>query len=81
MVQAADWSDAFTVQDNTAARESGADDSAYVQDYSDAGVTAAPRGWRGSIPTGREPQAVWLIVVGSIAALFVLGKAFKTVRA
>jgi len=79
-MEATNWGDVGGVTDNSEARTDPSGDSAYTHDETQPGKVAGIRG-RLSAIEGNEPKALWLIVVGSIAALFVLGKAFRTVRA
>jgi len=89
MAEAAMWGGGddgyYTVTDNEYAREdSAAGGEAYVQTSSPGVTGGIARGhvWaRKATGVEAEPRAVWLIVVGSIGALFLLGKAFKTARA
>ena len=79
------WGDVYTVTDNAPARvDDAAGGSAYerVQEPGKTGAVARGHMWNKSMGTiDAEPRAVWCIVVGSIAALFFLGKTFKTARA
>lgn len=78
---AALWGSVPTVTDNEAARTEPVSGSAYEQTDS-PGIVAAPRGFAlGVGKIEKEPLAVWLMVVGSIAALMLIGKTFKTAKA
>jgi hypothetical protein len=78
---AAMWGSVPTVTDNESARHNPESDSAYER-VDSPGIVAAPRGFAlGVGKVGKEPIAVWLMVVGSIAALFVIGKTFKMAKA
>jgi hypothetical protein len=85
MADAAMWGDVYTVTDNESAREDEASGgAAYVQDVEPGKVAGIARGHMWAKKAGTiesEPRAVWLIVVGSIAALFLIGKTFKSARA
>ncbi len=85
MADAAMWGDAYTVVDNSEAREDEASGGVAYEQVPEAGkVAGTARGHLWAKKAGAvdaEPRAVWLIVVGSIAALFLLGKTFKSARA
>jgi hypothetical protein len=82
---AAMWGDLYTVTDNEAAREDTASGGEAYQHVSEPGKTAGTaRGhlWTKAVGTvGPEPRTLWLIVVGSIVALMLVGKTFKTAKA
>ena len=78
---AAMWGTTPTVTDNESARLDPSPGSAYERTDS-PGIVAKPRGWAlGVSSVGKEPLAVWLMVVGSIGALFLIGKTFKMAKA
>jgi len=85
MADAAMWGDVYTVTDNAAAREDEASGGvAYEQVQVPGKVAGTARGHMWAKKAGTidsEPRMVWLIVVGSIAALFLVGKTFKSARA
>jgi hypothetical protein len=79
MPEAASWAIQTATEDNAYARETpGADTENYVQPIGSGLATI--RGFSAALP-GKEPIAVWVIVVGGIAALFFISKAFKTAAA
>jgi hypothetical protein len=83
MTENAMWGDAYTVTDNEAARNDDTSSEAYMN-VSEPGVVAGvASGHLGRIASGLAPEhkATWLLVVGSIAGLFVFAKLFKSVRA
>lgn len=78
-MEAVNWGQQLVTRgDNSEARAEPDNDSAYVQ-VDTPGVSGAPR--RFKMPDEREPVLVWVIVVGSIAALFLFAKAFKSATA
>jgi hypothetical protein len=79
MTEAANWGKVTSLIDNSAARREPSDDSAYVQPLGDG--VAKPRGFKVKMPENQEPVMVWGMVVGSIAVLFLLSRAFKTAKA
>jgi hypothetical protein len=79
MPEAASWAVQTVSEDNAYARETpGADTENYVQPLGSGLATV--RGLSANLP-GKEPLAVWIIVVGGIAALIFLSRAFKTASA
>jgi len=81
-VAAANWGGLTSVKDNASARTNPETGSAYTHADDEAGTVAAPRGF--GLPKsldGMEPHAVWLLVVGSIGALWLLNRSFKTAKA
>lgn len=85
MADAAMWGDVYTVVDNSDAREDDASGGVAYEQVSEPGKVAGTARGHMRLPKAgsvdAEPRAVWLIVVGSIAALFLLGKTFKSARA
>jgi hypothetical protein len=85
MADAAMWGDVYTVTDNAAARVDDASGGvAYVQDVEPGRVAGIARGHMWAKKAGAidpEPRIVWVIVVGSIVALFLFGNTFKSARA
>lgn len=81
MTEPALWGNVYTVTDNSEAREdSAAGGEAYVRKQ-EPGVVARGRSFGLATQVESEPRMVWLLVVGSIIALFAIGKTFKTAKA
>lgn len=85
MTDAAMWGDVYTVTDNESARDDDASGGVAYQHVSEPGATGGvARGhmWaKAGTAVGPEPRMVWLLIVGSIGALFLIGKTFKTAKA
>jgi hypothetical protein len=81
MTEAASWAIASPTlsEDNAYARETpGSETENYVQPIGTGLATV--RGNLANLP-GKEPIAVWVLVVGGIVALILISKAFKTASA
>jgi hypothetical protein len=81
-VASANWGGLTSVKSDAADRRDPETGSAYVRADTEPGTVAKGRGF--ALPNaaeGMEPHAVWLLVVGSIGALYLLNRLFKSAMA
>lgn len=79
MADAANWGQVLSLIDNSEPRKDPEEGSAYVAPLGSG--LALPRGFKMRMPEDTEPYVVWLMVVGSIAGLFIISRLFKTAKA
>ena len=80
MPESALWGQVRTLIDNAEPRTEPTEESAYVQPLGEG--LAKPRGFgRFAMSNDKEPYAVWILVVGAIALLFLMQRGFRTVKA
>lgn len=79
-VASANWGNVISMKGNEGVRDDPAEGSAYEQ-IDEPGTVAKGRLGIPAMSDGMEPHAVWLMVVGSIGALWLLSRMFRSAKA